>query len=79
MKPHVRNYYKALRYDISDFILCELCGLIAVEIHHVKPRSLLGTDEVNNLVALCRECHDKAHGPMASVYKVKFKQIISKR
>lgn len=46
---------------------CEVCGKTAVDIHHIIPRSKFGKktkelqDDVSNLIALCRECHDKAH------------------
>lgn len=31
-------------------------------IHHVQPKSECGSSELTNLVALCRDCHDKQHG-----------------
>lgn len=40
--------------------LCERPGTI--HIHHVRPRSLGGTDELCNLIALCPVCHAIAHG-----------------
>jgi 5-methylcytosine-specific restriction protein A len=52
---------KAHGYGIDDVILCEQCGKRAVDIHHVKHRSQGGTDEPENLIALCRECHEKIH------------------
>jgi len=47
-------------YDESDFIPCEVCGLKAVDIHHIEARSMGGSktkDTIDNLQALCRECH----------------------
>ena len=39
------------------------CGKTGViDLHHVKPRSQGGTDDDENLVALCHECHMKHHG-----------------
>lgn len=52
------NYFK---YGEQDFIPCEHCGKRAVDIHHIIYRSHGGTDEVENLIALCRKCHDMAH------------------
>ncbi len=49
-------------YDISDFIPCEVCGKKAIDIHHVEARGLGGSkeaDNIENLMALCREDHVK--------------------
>ena len=37
---------------------CPICGEIAGSPHHVKPRSLGGTDDYRNIVWLCKPCHD---------------------
>jgi len=85
MKPHVRNYFKAFNYDESSVILCEVCGAVAIDIHHVLGRWKFGKkqkgeqDDVTNLVALCRSCHDKAHGDYTKVYRQMCEEIISKR
>ncbi|MDD5051087.1 MAG: HNH endonuclease [Candidatus Pacebacteria bacterium] len=52
---------KAHGYGIDDVIPCEQCGARAVDIHHIKHRSQGGTDEADNLTALCRECHERIH------------------
>jgi 5-methylcytosine-specific restriction endonuclease McrA len=54
------HYLNHFGYDISDFIPCEVCGQTAVDIHHIEPRQMGGTktkDVIENLQALCRECH----------------------
>ncbi len=61
MKPHVENYMKAEGYCREDVIICEMCNEIAVDIHHIDYKSQGGTDEVKNLIALCRKHHDLAH------------------
>lgn len=46
----------------TDFILCEVCESRAVDIHHIKARGMGGSkqaDDINNLQALCRNCHVK--------------------
>jgi len=62
MKRHTMTYLNHFGYDISDFIPCEVCGKKAVDIHHVEARGLGGSkeaDNIENLMALCREDHVK--------------------
>lgn len=59
MKPHTKLYLKQFGYTEADFIPCEVCGRKAVDIHHIEARGMGGTkrDVINNLMAVCRECH----------------------
>lgn len=45
---------------------CGNCGRdnteIPIEYHHIVPLALGGTNNINNLVALCTDCHKLAHG-----------------
>lgn len=62
MKKHTKIYLSYFGYDQSDFIGCEVCGKQANDIHHINCRGMGGTKEVeniDNLMALCRECHIK--------------------
>ena len=59
-KP-VINYHKAKGLYLGDFIACEVCGVKAVDIHHKKMKSQGGTDEADNLIAVCRDCHQHLH------------------
>lgn len=61
MKKHTKIYFDYFNYDISDFVPCETCGSKAVDIHHIDARGMGGSekDDINNLMALCRECHIK--------------------
>lgn len=61
MLRHVKNYLRFHGYCIEDVILCEECGSVAVDIHHIVKRSQGGSDEPENLIALCRKCHSKKH------------------
>ena len=61
MKVHTRIYFKYFGYGEQSFIPCEICGKKAVDIHHIKYRSQGGGNEIENLIALCRKCHDRAH------------------
>ena len=42
---------------------CVICGSSErLEVHHKKYRSDGGSDDMDNLVTLCAQCHIKAHG-----------------
>ena len=62
MQKYANNYLKSLGLDVGDIdqIVCEVSGNKAAEIHHITPRSLQGSDEPENLIALDRDEHDKA-------------------
>lgn len=61
MKSYTLVYLKFFKYTVADFIPCEVCGNRAVDIHHIEARSrrkdLL--NDITNLMALCRICHDR--------------------
>ena len=60
MQKHTKLYLESMGYDISDYIPCEVCEAQAVDIHHIEARGMGGTkkpDTIDNLMALCRECH----------------------
>lgn len=62
MKKHTRIYLISFNYNTSDFIPCEVCRRQAVDIHHIHARGMGGSklrDYIENLQALCRECHNK--------------------
>ena len=72
MQRHVSNYLTARDLTPYEPILCEICGAISVDIHHIVPRSKFGSktkelqDDFSNLIALCRKCHEKAHNEQIS-------------
>ena len=83
MKNHTKIYLKYFGYDPSDFIPCEMCGLKAQDIHHIEARGMGGSkhaDTIENLMALCRQCHidfgdKKQHKEMLKVvHKVKMNE-----
>jgi hypothetical protein len=62
LKKHTKLYLTYFGFDESDFIPCEVCGCEAVDIHHIECRGMGGTkeaDKIENLQALCRDCHIK--------------------
>ncbi len=59
---HTRIYYQFFDLDDMDDVYCELCQRPAVDIHHIDARGMGGSrkaDEIKNLMAVCRRCHDE--------------------
>ena len=61
MQKYIKNYFDYHGYDYNDVILCEICSRLATDIHHIIYKSQGGSDNPDNLIALCRDCHNKAH------------------
>ncbi len=66
----------AKQITIRDNYTCQHCGEVktftnnlgieiptddGLEIHHILPVSLGGTDEPKNLICLCKRCHSEQH------------------
>lgn len=61
MRNHTKVYYNYFLYSVYDFVPCEVCGYKAVDIHHIVRRGMGGSkikDRIENLMALCRKCHE---------------------
>ena len=61
MQKYIKIYINHYWYDETDFIQCEVCGKQSSDIHHINWRIGENYWDVNWLIALCRECHIKAH------------------
>ena len=62
MQKYVKIYLKHYGYGEEDIILCQCCGGVAVDIHHIDCKGMGGSklrDHIENLIALCRKCHEK--------------------
>lgn len=62
MKKHTKIYFDFFKYSTADFIPCEICNSKAIDIHHIDCRGMGGSkekDTIENLMALCRNCHLK--------------------
>ena len=66
------GYQKGFNYCYSsrrsailhrDNYTCQCCGKknCRLEVHHIKFKSNGGTDDEENLITLCKECHDGVH------------------
>ena len=65
-------YQKGFNYEFSsrreailhrDKYTCQICGKkhTRVEVHHIIYRNQGGTDDEDNLITLCEDCHDAVH------------------
>ncbi|MCT4253006.1 HNH endonuclease [Elizabethkingia anophelis] len=67
MQKHIKVYIGFFNPHDTSWIPCEICGNKAVDIHHIHRRSEFGKkckgeqDKIENLIALCRKCHELAH------------------
>ena len=77
MVNHKKVYTTFFNLDTCDHILCTSCGQVAVDIHHILPRGMGGSekDYIENLVALCRICHDKAESSRSFNSYVRVKHL----
>jgi HNH endonuclease len=56
--------YDRLRNHVlgRDGWRCQCCGsLTNLQVHHLDPRSHLGSDIAGNLITLCSNCHRREH------------------
>jgi len=64
---HKRKYLNFFGYQEGDWVPCENCGATAGEFHHLIFKSQGGSDEPDNIMALCSStpertgCHEEAH------------------
>ena len=61
MAGYKKKYLKYFGYGDQDHVPSEYSGLPAQDIHHLTFRSQGGKDDIENLMALTREEHDRAH------------------
>lgn len=53
---------KIISRDGGSCLRCGLENQTRLEVHHILPVSLGGTNEDSNLATLCSHCHEAAHG-----------------
>ena len=61
MRKHVKLYLNHFGYGEQDYIPSELSGDPAVDIHHIEYGRGRRRDVIENLIAITREEHDRAH------------------
>lgn len=79
--PKYRRFYNSKqwhdlskRYMLKQHYKCEVCGVIASEVHHIEPiQTSSGWTkrlDYNNLKAVCVSCHNKEHNRFNSRKKI---------
>ena len=71
-KPYKWQYQKSSRLDenlrkaaiLRDGCKCKECGKsnCVLEVHHINPKRLNGSNTLGNLITLCSKCHQKTEG-----------------
>ena len=84
-KPYRWQYQKSNRLDenirkaviLRDRCCCMECGKsnCRLEVHHIKPRRLNGSNTLSNLITLCTACHEKTKG-REEVYMDKYFSLL---
>lgn len=70
MKSHTQIYLSYFDLGLQDIITCEGClrpGRVdgeGFDLHHIWGRGK-GKDVIQNLMLLCRKCHEKAHSTLS--------------
>ena len=80
--PNVKGwgYQKGTNYGFAnsrehalcrDKYTCQICKAknVRLEVHHIKYRSQCGSDDLENLITLCEDCHKKVHLGELSINK----------
>lgn len=75
MTYYKQKYLKYFGYGEQEWIPCEICNNTAIEVHHILAKSQGGKDEISNLMALCRNCHDHAHSDKVIYERSYFQKI----
>ena len=68
MTKHLKIYLEGSGYNKEDFIPCEICyQKKGIDVHHIEARGMGGDpkgkkDVFENLMLVCRECHEIYEG-----------------
>jgi len=64
-----QRWEKISKRYLRDHPYCERCGRPSEVVHHIIERADGGTDDYDNLMALCRACHTAIHNKRERVYR----------
>lgn len=81
----LEKFYKSDRWHLARSIviarangLCEKCGKVGTEVHHIERLTPDNVDDVGvsinpkNLILLCKDCHNIEHGRFGDKKEYKF-------
>lgn len=74
IKRKVSKNVSRIREGFNAQMCCKCGSFLEVEMHHMIPVDIGGTDDIENLMPLCEECHREY-----TLYYVKHKKDIIKR
>ena len=84
-KSYRWQYQKSNRLDenirkaviLRDNCTCQECGKrdCRLEVHHIKPRRLGGSNTLGNMITLCEKCHQKTEGKEEQYMEYYFKKL----
>ena len=77
MKKHHKVYKDYFDIAEDEWSPCEVCGATAVDIHHIEFGRYKRSDEIGNLIGLCRYCHAQAHNNQLA--KQELQAIVAQR
>lgn len=67
-RKQANQYYNSTEWRklskrlLKEYPVCEVCSTRRSElVHHIIPRSAGGTDSEENLLVVCRSCHERIH------------------
>lgn len=58
------GWWSALHDEIlrRDMETCQMCGAPATTVHHCEYPEILGNEDPDDLISLCKSCHRSKHG-----------------
>lgn len=77
MKWYIKKYFKSRWIDYADYLWCEACWALSVDVHHIRWRIWDNAEEPENLIALCRDCHNWVHKHNTVSTKQELSRIVS--
>jgi 5-methylcytosine-specific restriction endonuclease McrA len=63
-----RKYFKSIKsmlkntFFLKGQLVCAVCGAeTSLELHHIMPLAMGGSNDIDNLMVLCHEHHEQIH------------------
>lgn len=69
MQKYISIYLRYFNFKYPTDVMCEICDMPAVDVHHIHGRGK-DKDVIENLIAVCRSCHNKCHNEELKKYQV---------